>query len=160
MLVFACNGHCDASGPRGGLTFFFSAASFLRVVRRFCVGGQGGKHGVVAVCGCHWLRFGWATQDRLIDSWVCWHPFVANCEPELVYGFIPSVHGMQPPEDDLFDLLTFENELLFLDSMCLICHSDIRKDSLFVSGMRCEQWRAEISVKDCAFFSDLPGHFH
>ena len=37
---------------------------------------------------------------------------------------------------------------------------DIQKDSLFVSGMRCEQWRAEISVKDCAFFSDLPGHFH
>jgi len=30
------------------------------------------------------------------DSWVCWHPLVANCEPELVYGFIPSFHGMQP----------------------------------------------------------------
>ena len=68
MLVFACNGHRDASGPRGGFLyyFFFGSMNFLRVARRFCVGGQGGKHGVVAVCGCHWLRFGWATQDRFM----------------------------------------------------------------------------------------------
>lgn len=47
-----------------------------------------------------------------------------------------------------------------MNSMCWFFLWDIRKDSLFVSGMRCEQWRAEISVKDCAFFSDLLGHFH
>lgn len=44
----------------------------------------------------------------MIYSWVCWHQFVANCEPEVVYGFIPSFHGMQRPEDDFLDLLTFE----------------------------------------------------
>ena len=98
--MFACNGHRDASRPRGGVFFFFRL-HLISFALHDAFASEAKVENMASLLSADAIGFDLAGRLKTDsfkmkpfvasaeNSWVCWHPFVANCEPEVMHGFIP-----------------------------------------------------------------------